>query len=107
MIPGSLHAGDRSMPNLVHLPSYTKSAALRVVIETPGRSVVKIRYDPAEEVFEFSRPLVLGVVYPYDWGFIPSTLAPDGDPLDVMVYHDGTTYPGVVIACTVVGAVRL
>jgi inorganic pyrophosphatase len=95
------------MPNLIHLPSYTKSGALRVVVETPGRSAVKIRYDPSEEIFEFSRPLVLGVVYPYDWGFIPSTLAPDGDPLDAMVYHDGTAYPGVVIACRPVGLVRL
>lgn len=80
---------------------------LRVVVETPARSEIKIKYLPEEEVFLFGRPLVLGVVYPYDWGFIPSTRADDGDPLDVMVYHDGSTYPGVVIPCRPVGAVRL
>ena len=47
--------------------------------------------------------LPLGLSYPYDWGFVPSTTAPDGDPLDVLVLHNVTTSPGVVLRCRPIG----
>jgi inorganic pyrophosphatase len=48
-----------------------------------------------------------GLSYPYDWGFIPSTKAEDGDPLDVLVIHDAQTYPGVVLRCRPVGILEV
>ena len=48
-----------------------------------------------------------GLTYPYDWGFIPSTEAEDGDPLDVLVIHDAQTYPGVVLRCRPVGILEV
>jgi inorganic pyrophosphatase len=50
-----------------------------------------------------SRPLVIGLRYPYDWGFVPSTRGPDGDPLDAFVMWEGSSYPGVVLACRPLG----
>ncbi|WP_394822225.1 inorganic diphosphatase [Pendulispora albinea] len=93
--------------NLAKLPYQDEKQDLHVVVETPRGSHTKIAYDPERELFRYSRPLVLGVTYPYDWGFVPSTVAPDGDPLDALIYHDGTSFPGLVIACKPIGLVEL
>jgi Inorganic pyrophosphatase len=52
--------------------------AVNIVIESPRGSTVTLKYDPNFEVFTLSRPLADGPVYPYDWGFVPSTRASDG-----------------------------
>jgi inorganic pyrophosphatase len=93
------------MTRLDRVPLHDAKGAVRAVIETPRGSTVKLAYDPKLSVFTLSRALVLGVSFPYDWGFLPSTLAEDGDPLDVLVVHDGATHPGVVIAASPVGIV--
>jgi len=51
--------------------------------------------------------LPVGVVYPYDWGFVPSTLGEDGDPLDGLVIHQASSSPGVVIKCDLLGALSV
>ena len=92
------------MAFLHKLPTWTRAGKLMCVVESPRGSKAKFKYEPELGVFLLSRSLILGVNYPYDWGFIPSTKAPDGDPLDVMVFHDTPTYPGVVMECDVIGA---
>jgi inorganic pyrophosphatase len=74
------------------------------MVESPRGATVKFKYDAANKVMTISRPLPEGLAYPYDWGFIPSTRAQDGDPLDAVIVWDGTSYPGVVIPCRVIGA---
>jgi inorganic pyrophosphatase len=93
--------------SLIDLPSHDETGALRIVVETPHGAALKFRYDGKLQVFTVGRALPLGLTYPFDWGFIPSTLAPDGDPLDALVLHDSATYPGVVLQCRPLGVVEL
>jgi inorganic pyrophosphatase len=95
------------MADLISLPTRSEGGAIHVVVESPRGSRVKIKYEPSLRAFKFSRPLVAGLFYPYDWGFIPSTEGPDGDPLDAMVFSDVVTFPGIVIECRPLGVLRL
>ena len=67
---------------------HSKKATCRAVIETPKGSRNKFDYDPDSNLFMLGGLLPEGMMFPFDFGFIPSTLADDGDPLDVMVLMD-------------------
>jgi len=94
------------MPNYAKLPAFSKPY-VQVVIETPRGAAAKLGYDPKARIFEYSHPLPAGITYPYDWGFIPSTLGEDGDPLDGLVIHQAASAPGVVIKCILLGSIRV
>jgi inorganic pyrophosphatase len=89
--------------DLISLPAWSRERLLHVVVETPRGAGVKVKLDPDLGAFTVSRPLPAGMVYPYDFGFVPGTRAPDGDPLDAMVYWDVGSWPGVVLECRVLG----
>jgi inorganic pyrophosphatase len=74
---------------------------------TPRGSRAKLEFDPKLGVFTLAKPLLAGLTYPYDWGFIPSTEAEDGDPLDVLIIHDAATYPGLVLKCKPIGLLEV
>src|SRR5436190_3117701 len=79
---------------------------LRVVIETPKGSRNKFAFDPKEHVFELKKVLPAGMTFPYDFGFVPSTEADDGDPVDVLVLMDEPAFPGCVLACRPIGVIE-
>src|SRR3954466_16407649 len=67
---------ERTRPdltNLLKIPTWVDDQSIYVVIETPRGSRCKLNYDPQLRVFTLAKPLMVGLTYPYDWGFIPST----------------------------------
>src|SRR6201997_1028710 len=67
----------------------------------------QLSYDPKLKAFTLSKSLLTGLTYPHDWGFVPSTKADDGDPLDIMVIHAAATFPGIVLTCRVIGVLQI
>jgi len=86
---------------------FRSDGSLNVVVETPRGAVAKFKYDEETGAMMLSRALPLGVTYPYDWGFVPSTRAADGDPLDAMVLWDVASFPGIVVPSRIIGLLRV
>jgi inorganic pyrophosphatase len=97
-----------SLADPSRLPSWDPddNAIVQVVIETPKGSRNKYAFDPKQKVFELKRVLPAGMAFPYDFGFIPRTLADDGDPVDVLVLMDEPAFPGCVLKCRIVGIIE-
>jgi inorganic pyrophosphatase len=98
------------MSNLTKLPTWADKTHVHAVVETPRGSHCKLEFDPKLRAFTLAKPLMAGLTYPYDWGFIPSTEAEDGDPLDILVIHDAATYsrlPGLVLRCRPIGVLEV
>jgi inorganic pyrophosphatase len=92
---------------LTELPTFAHDDIFHVVVESPRGSTLKLKFDPDLNAMSISRPLPLGISFPFDWGFIPSTQGPDGDPLDAMLLWDVASYPGVVVPCRALGILQV
>ena len=95
------------MTALHELDAFVSHDVFHVVVESPRGSAVKLKYDPKLGAMSVSRPLSLGLSFPFDFGFVPSTEGPDGDPIDALVYWDVSSYPGVVIPCRAIAVVNV
>jgi len=91
---------------LDQLPTWKEEGVLNVVVESTRGSAVKLKWDPELEAMTLSRPLPLGVTFPFEFGFVPGTCAEDGDPLDAAVLLDAPTSAGVVLRVRPIGVVR-
>ena len=89
------------------IPPQPKPGIVNVLIEIPGGSKNKYEFDKEMGAFALDRVLYASVQYPFDYGFIPNTLADDGDPLDGMVIMDEPTFPGCVIAARPIGMLEM
>ena len=96
------------MPDYIKLPIGDKAPDLvNAVIEIPKESVNKYEYDKHLQVFRLDRTLYSPVHYPGDYGFIPSTLGFDGDPLDVLVLVEAPSFPGCLMEVRPIGVLRM
>ncbi|MHB1502684.1 MAG: inorganic diphosphatase [Acidimicrobiales bacterium] len=74
-----------------------------VVVEIPAGSRNKYEYDHEQHLIRLDRRLFSATVYPADYGFIPDTLAEDGDPLDALVLLEDPAFPGCVVRARYLG----
>jgi inorganic pyrophosphatase len=79
---------------------------LRVIVETPKGSRNKFAFNEDEHIFELKTVLPAGMTFPYDFGFVPSTKAHDGDPVDVLVLMDEPAFPGCLLTCRPIGVIE-
>jgi inorganic pyrophosphatase len=79
---------------------------LTVIIETPKGSQNKYTYEPRFGAFLLDGVLPAGAVFPFDFGFVPSTVGDDGDPLDVLVLMDAAAFTGCVVASRLIGVIE-
>jgi inorganic pyrophosphatase len=87
-------------------PFNGKDGLLRVIIETPRGSRNKYAFDPEQEIFCLKKVLPAGMAFPYDFGFLPKTMAEDGDPIDVLVLMDEAAYPGCMLVARLIGVIQ-
>ena len=83
-----------------------KENRLRVIVETPQGSDVKYKYDEQNDCYVFDKILPFGHVFPFNFGFLPHTLAPDGDPLDVLILLEHPVAVGCVVPCRLLGVIE-
>jgi inorganic pyrophosphatase len=89
------------------LDAYDKdSDDLNVIIETPKGSRNKFSYDEQYGLFKLGGVLPAGAVFPFDFGFVPSTLGGDGDPLDVLVLMDEPAFAGCLVHARLIGVIK-
>jgi inorganic pyrophosphatase len=95
------------MADLSSFPNYLDQKQLhcRAVIETPKNRRNKFDYDPESNLFKLAGLLPEGMMFPFDFGFIPSTLGEDGDPLDVMVIMDEPAHVGCLLDVRIIGVI--
>jgi inorganic pyrophosphatase len=98
------------MPPALHqLPAHVPHSRSRVhvVVETPKGGRNKFAFDPDLEVFKLKGVLPEGHSFPFDFGFVPSTQAADGDPLDVLLILAAPAFAGCVVEARLIGAIEV
>lgn len=82
-----------------------KKRICRAIIETPKGCRNKFDYDPDSNLFMLGGLLPEGMMFPFDFGFLPSTRGGDGDPLDILVLMDAPAHVGCLIEVRLIGII--
>lgn len=87
-------------------PVDPETGHLNVIIETPKGSRNKFSFDEKLQLFKFKNVLPQGSSFPFDFGFLPNTLAGDGDPLDVLLLMDEPVFTGCLVEARPLGIIK-
>lgn len=91
---------------LDRLQTFDEEGAVRVVVEASAGTRSKFKYDPGPGVFALHHVIPPGTAFPLDFGFLPSTLGDDGDPLDALVFADEPSPVGTVVPARLLGVIE-
>ena len=92
---------------IANLPAYDDdNEAWRVIIETPKGSHNKYKFDASLGLFILNGVLPEGMGFPYDFGFLPSTVGDNGDPLDVLLLMDEPAFCGCLVPARLIGVIE-
>lgn len=80
--------------------------AINCIIETPKGYGVKFDFNHKLGTLELKKALPSGLVFPFDFGFVPGTKGEDGDPLDVVVVSEFPSFPGCAVKCRIIGVIN-
>jgi inorganic pyrophosphatase len=96
------------MANLTALANHldAKKCTCRAIIETPRGFRNKFDYDRGSNLFKLGGLLPEGMMFPFDFGFVPGTLGEDGDPLDILVLMDAPAHVGCLIDVRIIGIIN-
>ncbi len=88
------------------LPTFDDDGNLNAIVETPKGSRNKFKYDEKMRIYMLRGVLPLGDIFPFDFGFLPSTVGDDGDPLDILVLNDAPCMPGCLVPVRLLGVIE-
>src|SRR5579864_1266820 len=95
-------------PTLYDLdPGPDSPALVRMIVEIPKHSTNKYEYDKKLGLFRLDRALYSPVHYPGDYGFVPGTLAPDGDAVDCLALVEEPSFPGCLVEVRPIGVLNM
>jgi|TARA_B100000519_G_C14203250_1_gene418979 inorganic pyrophosphatase len=80
---------------------------VNAIVEIPKGTSAKYEYNAKLDTFQLDRCLPSSMQYPCSYGFIPSTLAEDNDPLDILIYNDTPIDRGTLVECNIIGALDM
>ena len=96
-----------STRSILHLATLDEEKGeYNVIIETPKGSRNKFNYDEDLGLFKLGGALPAGAEFPFDFGFLPSTLGGDGDPLDILVLMDAPAFSGCLVPARLLGVIE-
>ncbi len=96
-----------SQSSLLTLETYdAETGDAQIIIETPQGSRSKFAYEADKGVFVLTKVMPVGSVFPYDFGFLPSTQGEDGNPLDVLILLDAPLFQGNLVPSRLIGVIE-
>jgi len=105
--PTTLDAYHRKSKETISGTAKPGEELLQVVIETPRGSRNKFSFDTEQRIFHLKSQLPAGMVFPWDFGFVPQTIGGDGDPLDALILMDEPVFPGCALLVRLLGVMEV
>ena len=91
------------LPHELNRETFTCAA----IVEAPAGTRVKVYYDPVSHRFRVGKFLPLGLAFPLDFAFVPSTLGGDGDPLDLLILPEAALPVGSIVKVRMLGVLEV